>query len=186
MYFRIKKASKWILSVRSERAGGRNRAGVLFALAILFSSPALVHAQSEDTTRTERKGPEQFNSERFESPNNTPYEIGVPESEMNRYRLDDYGTSPGFFRRLEYQGFEDYLMSEEERYDPYGEEWVMKINQDLITLLELTFKEENKFLSAISRIGRFLTVGFFEPYEVPISRIEDPDRSHIESGEHEQ
>lgn len=185
MYFRIKNAFEWILPAGYERVRCRNWAGIFFVLTLLFISPALVHAQVEDTTGTEREGPEQLNFERFESPYNTPYEIGVPESEMNRYRLDDYGTSPGFFRRLEYQGFEDYLMSDEQRYEPYGEEWVMKINQDLITLLELTFKEENKFLSAISRIGRFLTVGFFEPYEVPISRVEDPDRSHIESGEHE-
>lgn len=156
-----------------------------FAIIFLVLSTVSVQAQVEDTTRTEREGPERFDYERFESPYNTPYQIGVPESEMNRYRLDDYGTSSGFFRRLEYQGFEEFLMSPEERYDPYGEEWVMQINQDLITLLELTFKEENRFLSAISRIGRFLTVGFFEPYEVPISRIEDPDRSHIESGNHE-
>lgn len=155
----------------------------IFLLFFLLIGLTGIHAQVEDTTKTERDLPERL--ERFESPYQAPYQFDIPESEINRYQLDDYGTLPGFYRRLKYQEFEDYLMSEEERYDPYGDEWVQKINQDLIVLLELTFKEENEFLSAISRIGRFLTAGFFEPYEVPITRIDDPDRSHIENGNHE-
>lgn len=156
----------------------------VFSFCLVVSTPLYAQVQ-EDTTRTEREGPEQLDFERFESPFDTPYQFRVPVSEMNRYRLDDFGTTHGFYRRLNYQGFGEFLMPSEERHDPYGEEWVQQINQDLITLLELTFSEESQFLSTIARIGRFLTLGFFEPYEVPISRIDDPDRSHIESGDHE-
>lgn len=171
-------------SVNNRQSGFKAAAFLTVFLCLCMVSAPLMAQVEEDTTKVEREGPEQFDFEQFESPFDTPYQFSVPESEMNRYRLDDFGTTPGFYRRLNYQGFGEFLMPSEERYDPYGEEWVEQINQDLITLLELTFSEESQFLSTIARIGRFLTLGFFEPYEVPISRIDDPDRSHIESGDH--
>jgi hypothetical protein len=143
---------------------------------------AEVHAQVEDdTTRVEREGPERTETERYNDFIITPYQIDIPGSQMERYRLHDFGSTYSFYRRLQYYGIEDFLFDDDQEFNMYGPEWERELNEHLAMILSATFKEQNSILQLLSRIAPFLGFGFFEPYEVPIvPRIEDGDRVYTE------
>lgn len=148
-------------------------------LIFIGFAPSL-YAQVEDTTRVEREGPEEIETLLREYPA-TPYQIDIPQFNIDHYRLDDYDGTHTFFRRLRYLSPGEILMSEEEWYDRYGAQWEREINAQLSAILQATFKEKNSLLTMIQRIAPFLGFGFFERYEVPIvPRIDDGDRVYVE------
>jgi hypothetical protein len=151
----------------------------IFMVIFLGFTPLLV-AQTEDTTRVERDGPEELETLIREHPS-TPYHINIPEFNIHHYRLDDYEGTHTFFRRLRYLTPGEILMTEEEWYDRYGAQWEREINEQLAAILQATFKEKNSLLTMIQRIAPFLGFGFFERYELPIvPRIDDADRVYVE------
>jgi hypothetical protein len=156
--------------------------GLITTLMLLFIFVPIAEAQVEDTTRTERRVPERIESNRYNSIINTPYNMSITSSGMNQYRLNDSGTRYGFYRRLNYQGAEEFLLSEDERYNPYGSEFERELNEKLMAILQEIFKEQSDILRTLSRIAPFLGFGFFERYELPPPpRIEDPDLVPVEN-----
>lgn len=155
--------------------------GKLILYVIFFTGFApLLFAQSEDTTRVEREGPEEVETLLREYPA-TPYQLDIPRFNIEQYRLDDYEGTHTFFRRLRYLSPGEILMAEEEWYERYGADWEREINAQLAAILQATFKEKNSLLTMIQRIAPFLGFGFFERYEVPIvPRIDDADRIYVE------
>lgn len=146
---------------------------VLLICMMVTDSQAQV---SEDSTRIEREGPGQPEVIRHNTYLDTPYQTGMLESNMSRYRINDYDSNYNFFRRLRYQSVEDFMLSKEEKFNPYGPEWERMMNENLMAILEATFKEKSDFFKLLSRIAPFLGFSFYEPYEVPVvPRMEDPD-----------
>jgi hypothetical protein len=138
------------------------------------------YAQTGDTTRTERQ--ELQNEELLEETldgSETPYQMDVLESDISRYQLRDYGSRSRFYRQLEYLTAEDFLMREEEGYQRYGEEWERKINEDLLKIIRATFKEDSEIMKLWKSIAPFLSFGIWEPYEVPITRVDHPNKVPI-------
>lgn len=145
----------------------------LLTLLLFVSTTSILFAQSEDTTRTERQ--ELQEEERIESTpeeNETPYQMDILQSDVNRYQLRDYGSSNRFYRQLDYMKPEDFLMRGEEGYQRYGEEWERKINEDLMAIIRATFKEDSEIMKLWKSIAPFLSFGIWEPYEVPITRVD--------------
>lgn len=147
----------------------RTFTGVIL-ITLGFASVAL--AQSEDSTKTPREFPEEQSAEQPQNPNAAPYQMDILQSDMNRYQLNDYGSTHRFYRQLNYRTPEDFLMSEEEGYNRYGAEWERKINEDLMAILRATFKEDSEIMRIWKSIAPFLSFGIWEPYEVPITRVE--------------
>lgn len=140
-----------------------------------------VYAQVEDdTTRVIREGPEETQVQIPFSPL-MPYQITIPQFNIDQYELNDYDGTYTFFRRLQFMSPGEILMAEDEWYQQYGAEWERELNANLNALLAMTFKEQNSILRMLARIAPFLGFGFFEEYEVPIvPRIDDGDRVYIE------
>lgn len=150
----------------------------IIVFTVLFSMMGSdLHAQvAEDSTRIEREGPEQPEVIRHNTFLNTPYQIGISESYMSRYQINDFDSNYNFFRRLRHQTVEDFIMGKEEGFNPYGPEWEQMINENLMAILEATFKEKSDFFRMLARIAPFLGFSFYERYEVPVvPRTEDPD-----------
>ncbi len=150
----------------------------IFAFIVLFSIGVTdLRAQvAEDSTRIEREGPEQPEVIRHNTFINTPYQTGLSESNMSRYQINDYDSNYNFFRRLRHQSVEDFILSKEEGFNPYGLEWEQMMNENLMAILDATFKEKSDFWRLLSRIAPFLGFSFYERYEVPVvPRMEDPD-----------
>lgn len=158
-----------------------------WSLLIFFLSAATVtlsFAQTEDTTRTERQElQEEELLENTPDKSETPYQMDVLESDINRYQLRDYGSRHRFYRQLEYMSAEDLLMRGEEGYQRYGEEWERKINEDLMAIIRATFKEDSEIMKLWKSIAPFLSFGIWEPYEVPITRVDYPDKVPVEEEE---
>ena len=158
---------------------------LLLSLLFLLAGVPRVFAQQEDTTRTERDVEERLELQRDTRTLHTPYQINLSPDDLNRYQLRDKGTQYGFHRRLNHLGPEGYFFNEEEHFDPYGPEWERMINEQILAILKAEFGEKSELLTRISRIARFFTFGFFEPYEVPIvprfeedhQQREAPDRN---------
>lgn len=146
----------------------------LLTFLLVVSSTSITYAQTEDTTRTERQ--ELQEEEIIESTpdkNETPYQMDILDSDVNRYQLRDYGSSNRFYRQLDYMKPKDFLMRGEEGYQRYGEEWERKINEDIMAILQATvFKDESEIMKLWKRIAPFLSFGIWEPYEVPITRVD--------------
>lgn len=151
--------------------------GIFVFMVLISMGVTDLHAQvAEDSTRIEREGPEQPEVIRHNTYLNTPYQTGLSESEMNRYQINDFDSNYNFFRRLRHHSVEDFMLGKEEGYNPYGPEWEQMINENLMAILEATFKDKNEFFRLLSRIAPFLGFGFYEPYVVPVvPRTEDPD-----------
>lgn len=138
-----------------------------------MSSTALLYGQTGDTTRTEQQElQEEGLFERTLEENEATYQMDVLPSDINRYQLRDYGSSNRFYRQLEYMKPEEFLMRGEEGYQRYGEEWERKINEDLMAIIRATFKEDSEIMKVWKSLAPFLSLGIWEPYEVPITRVE--------------
>lgn len=150
---------------------------VLVLLFISLGTFSISHAQTEDTTRTERQElqDDQILEESLDE-NETSYQMDILESDINRYQLRDYGSRSRFYRQLDYLTAEDFLMREEEGYQRYGEEWERKINEDLLKIIRATFKEDSEIMKLWKSIAPFLSFGIWEPYEVPITRVDYPNK----------
>lgn len=151
---------------------------------ISLCSATLTFAQTEDSTETERQ--ELQEEETLESTPNeseTPYRMDILESDINRYQLRDYGSTNRFYRQLEYMKPEEFLMRGEEGYQRYGEEWERKINEDLLAIIRATFKEDSEIMKLWKSIAPFLSFGIWEPYEVPITRVDYPSKVPVETVE---
>lgn len=148
---------------------------------ILSGTASVAWAQTEDTTRTPREFPEEPRTDETLDPaESTPYQMDVLRSNVQRYQLRDYGSSSRFYRQLPYRSTEDFLMSEEEGYQRYGAEWERKINEDLMTILRTTFKEDSEIMKLWKSIAPFLGFAIWEPYEVPITRVEFEQKVPVE------
>lgn len=151
---------------------------LLLSLLFLFAGIPVIYAQQEDTTRTERDLEQRMELQREMRMHHTPYSINISPSELERYRLQDKGTQYGFYRRLNHLGPREYFFNQEEHFDPYGPEWERKINEQILAILQAEFGEQIPLLNRLASIARFFTIGFFEPYEVPVvPRFEDDVRS---------
>lgn len=159
------------------------RAGGVVLITLGFTSLAL--GQTEDTTRTPREFPEEQSTEQPGDPNNAPYQMDILRSDIERYQLNDYGSTHRFYRQLKYRTPEDFLMSEEEGYNRYGAEWERKINEDLMAILRATFKEDSEIMKLWKSIAPFLSFGIWEPYEVPITRVHYDNKVPLETVEEE-
>lgn len=149
---------------------------VAFTLFISLVVTDLQAQVFEDSTRIEREGPEQPEVIRHNTFLNTPYQMGISESYMSRYQINDFDSNYNFFRRLRHQSVEEFILGKEEGFNPYGPEWEQMINENLMAILEATFKEKSEFFHLLSRIAPFLGFSFYERYEVPVvPRMEDPD-----------
>lgn len=153
----------------------------MLILVLALGTHSLAHAQNEgiDSIKTKSDVLERIREALRDPASQTPYNIDIPESEVNRYDLKDYGSSHRFYRHLKYRTAEDYLMSEQEGYDPYGPEWERKLNENLMKVLRATFKEESEIMKIWKRIAPFLAFGIWEPYEVPITRVEHPQKVRV-------
>ncbi|MCG2587042.1 hypothetical protein [Rhodohalobacter sulfatireducens] len=157
---------------------------LLLIFVISLCSATLTFAQTEDSTETERQ--ELQEEETLESTPNeseTPYRMDLLESDINRYQLRDYGSTNRFYRQLEYMKPEEFLMRGEEGYQRYGEEWERKINEDLLAIIRATFKEDSEIMKLWKSIAPFLSFGIWEPYEVPITRVDYPSKVPVETVE---
>lgn len=157
---------------------------LLLIIVISLCSATLTFAQTEDSTETERQ--ELQEEETLESTPNeseTPYRMEILESDINRYQLRDYGSTNRFYRQLEYMKPEEFLMRGEEGYQRYGEEWERKINEDLLAIIRATFKEDSEIMKLWKSIAPFLSFGIWEPYEVPITRVDYPSKVPVETVE---
>jgi len=155
---------------------------LLLIFVISLCSATLTFAQTEDSTETERQ--ELQEEETLESTPNeseTPYRMDILESDINRYQLRDYGSTNRFYRQLEYMKPEEFLMRGEEGYQRYGEEWERKINEDLLAIIRSTFKEDSEIMKLWKSIAPFLSFGIWEPYEVPITRVEFEQKVPVET-----
>ncbi|NBC03525.1 MAG: hypothetical protein GVY20_07445 [Bacteroidetes bacterium] len=155
---------------------------LLLIFVISLCSATLTFAQTEDSTETERQ--ELLEEETLESTPNeseTPYRMDILESDINRYQLRDYGSTNRFYRQLEYMKPEEFLMRGEEGYQRYGEEWERKINEDLLAIIRSTFKEDSEIMKLWKSIAPFLSFGIWEPYEVPITRVEFEQKVPVET-----
>lgn len=147
---------------------------LLLLLLLLLAGIPAVYAQQEDTTRTERDLERQLELQRDMRMMHTPYNINLSPSDWERYRLQDKGTQFGFYRRLNHLGPREYFFNQEEHFNPYGPEWERKINEQILAILQAEFGEQIPLLNRLASIARYFTIGFFEPYEVPIvPRFED-------------
>lgn len=156
----------------------------LLTFLLFVSATSFTYAQTEDTTRTE---PQELQEEEVieSTPNEseTPYQMDILESDINRYQLRDYGSSNRFYRQLEYMKPEEFLMRGEEGYQRYGEEWERKINEDLMAIIRATFKEDSEIMKLWKSIAPFLSFGIWEPYEVPITRVDFEQKVPVEQEE---
>lgn len=157
----------------------------LICLFILSAVNEVSLAQTEDTTRTPVQFPEESGNEQTRDSAETPYRMDILRQDIERYQLRDYGSTSRFYRQLEYRSPEDFLMSEQEGYQRYGREWERKINQQLLAILRETFKEDSEVMKLWKRLAPFLSFGIWEPYEVPITRVDYPDKVPVESSEEE-
>lgn len=158
---------------------------LIFLLVIGVST--LSFAQTEDTTRTERQElQDEELRENTSDESETPYQMDVLESDINRYQLRDYGSKNRFYRQLEYTKPEEFLMRGEEGYQRYGEEWERKINEDLLAIIRATFKEDSEIMKLWKSIAPFLSFGIWEPYEVPITRVDYPSKGPVETVDEEE
>lgn len=155
----------------------------VISLLLILGSVSLARAQTEDTTRTPRELPEEQGREQPENLNETPYQIDILQPDIERYELRDYGSSHRFYRQLNYRAPEDFLMSEEEGYKRYGAEWERKINEDLLAILRATFKEDSEIMKLWKSIAPFLSFGIWEPYEVPITRVDYENKVPVSDNE---
>lgn len=159
------------------------RAGMAVVLILILGFPAGLYAQAEDTVRVEveRDSLLQEQNRRYSIPARTPYQTDINRFGGARYKLYDHTGTYDFYRKLNYQDAEDFLMSEEERYDPYGPEWERQLNETILAFLEATTREESAFLQTLARIAPFLGFGFFERYEHPVpERIENPEKISVD------
>lgn len=155
---------------------------ITIAMFLFMVYIPMAEAQVEDTTRVERKIPERIESNRYNNIIHTPYNMSIFSPGMNQYQLNDKGTTYGFYRRLNYQGPKEFILTEDTGYDPYGPEWERKLNAELMAILQATFKEQSSILQTLARIAPFLGFGFFERYELPPPpRIEHPDKVPAEN-----
>ena len=149
---------------------------ILLSAIMSMTAPNLYAQVAEDSVRVEREGPEQPEEIRHNTFLNTPYQTGFSETDLNRYQIHDFDSNYNFFRRLRHQTVEDFILGKEEGFNPYGAEWEQMINENLMAILEATFKEKSDFFRMLSRIAPFLGFSFYEPYVVPVvPRTEDPD-----------
>lgn len=149
-----------------------------FVLSVLISAvaPNLYAQAAEDSVRVEREGPEQPEEIRHNTFLNTPFQSGFPKTDLNRYQINDFDSNYNFFRRLRHQTVEDFILGKEEGFNRYGAEWEQMINENLMAILEATFKEKSDFFLMLSRVAPFLGISFYEPYIDPVvPRTEDPD-----------
>ncbi|MDR9363926.1 MAG: hypothetical protein RI575_01200 [Balneolaceae bacterium] len=157
---------------------------LLLIFVISLCSATLTFAQTEDSTETERQElQEEETLESTPNENETPYRMDLLESDINRYQLRDYGSTNRFYRQLEYMKPEEFLMRGEEGYQRYGEEWERKINEDLLAIIRATFKEDSEIMKLWKSIAPFLSFGIWEPYEVPITRVDYPSKVPVETVE---
>lgn len=134
---------------------------------LLSTAPYHVFAQAEqDSTSRERTVEQQ--EERYNEYINTPYQTEISDEQLEIYNLDGTDDMYTFHKRLRYHSPEDFMFRENPAYDPYGIDWQMEINAQLLMVLETKFKDQNEFLGKLARIIPFLGLGFFEEYQVPI------------------
>lgn len=162
------------------KSGRKTSKSILLLSLIMLGAISVLHAQTEDTTRTPREIPQEPRSEETPKSSDTPYQMDVLQSDIDRYQLRDYGSTDRFYRQLKYRTPEDFLMSEEEGYNRYGAEWEKKINEDLMTILRATFKEDSEIMKLWKSLAPFLSFGIWEPYEVPITRVEYENKVPLE------
>jgi hypothetical protein len=138
------------------------------SLGLFFlMTPATVFGQAEqDSTSNEQTLQQQ--QERSSEPFRTPYQSDISNEQLEIYNLDGSDDIYTFHKRLRYHTLEDFMFRENPAYDPYGIDWQIEINTQLLMVLEETFKDQNEFLGKLARIIPFLGLGFFEEYEVPI------------------
>lgn len=180
---RIFRFMEWIQNINysPEQKPKLRKAFLIMVFALLFSvgTNSGLFAQSEDTTETQREAP-RVNPEQTQEPVRTPYNSDILQSDIERYELKDYGSNNRFYRQLKYLTAEDFLMREEEGYQRYGEKWERKINEDLMKILRATFKEESELVRILRILKPFLGFGIWEPYEVPITRVEYENKVPVE------
>lgn len=145
-------------------------------LSLGFNTLAV--AQTEDTTKVERKIPEMDR----QAPNvRTPINMDIPESAINRYRINDPDGNYTFHLRLRDENVEDFLFKEGS-YSPYGPEWERQINEELMRIVDEIFEETHPLLGIVNRIAPFLGVGFFtqQPGFRPPPRIEYENKVNVD------
>ncbi|MEX0660336.1 MAG: hypothetical protein WEA58_10665 [Balneolaceae bacterium] len=146
-------------------------------LSLGFISMAI--AQTEDTTRVDREVRERMNRQ---APNmRTPINMDIPESAMNRYRVNDPDGNYTFHLRLRDESVEDFLFKEGS-YSRYGPEWERQINEDLMKIVDEIFEETHPLLGIVNRIAPFLGIGFFtqQPEFRPPPRIEYENKVDVD------
>ena len=154
---------------------------ITIAMFLFMVYIPMAEAQVEDTTRVERKIPERIESNRYNNIIHTPYNMSIFSPGMNQYQLNDKGTTYGFYRRLNYQGPKEFILTEDTGYDPYGPEWERKLNAELMAILQATFKEQSSILQTLARIVPFLGLGWNRYEMPPPPRIEHPDKVPAEN-----
>lgn len=141
---------------------------LLFILLISVGFSDLVYSQVEDTTSTGRTGPPESEERGYNNYYNTQFQHRISNDDVNRYSLFGIDGRYTFHGRLGTQNIDEFMLSAEDRYNPYGPDWELKINEQLSAILSETFKEHNSFLQKLARIAPFLGFGFFEEYRVPV------------------
>lgn len=150
---------------------------IILILFINIGIPGTAYSQVEDTTSTGRTGPPKSQEREYNNYQKPSFQHRILIDDVNRYSLFGIDGRYTFHRRLGTTNVEDIMLSGEERYNPYGPDWEMKINEQLAAILSETFKEHNSFLQKLARIAPFLGFGFFEEYRVPIvPRMNDTER----------
>ncbi len=130
-------------------------------------NPFSANAQAEqDSTSKEKKIWQQ--EERYNDYTNTPYQTGISNEQLEIYNLDGTDDMYTFHKRLRNHTLDDFMFRENPAYDPYGIDWQMEINAQLLMVIEETFKDQNEFLGKLARIIPFLGLGFSDEYRVPI------------------
>lgn len=167
----------WILirvDISNRRLLHKAQKSVVILLAAGFLSVGCIStaiAQTEDTTRVDRQIQERI--DRQAPTLRTPINVDIPESSMNRYRVNDPDGNYTFHLRLREESVEDFLFKEGS-YSMYGPEWERQINEDLMRIVDEIFEETHPLLGIVNRIAPFLGIGFFtqQPGFRPPPRIE--------------
>ena len=133
----------------------------------VLMSPLSAYAQAEqDSTSKEQTLESQ--QERYNDYIRTPYQSEISNEQMELYNLNGTDDMYTFHKRLRHHSLEDFMFRENPAYDPYGIDWQIEINAQLLMVLEETFKDQNEFLGKLARIIPFLGLGFYDEYRVPI------------------
>jgi len=130
-------------------------------------TPDQANAQAEQDSTSKEKAIWQ-QQERYNDYINTPYQTGISTEQMKNYSLNGADDMYTFHKRLRYHSLEDFMFRENPAHDPYGIDWQIEINAQLLMVIEETFKDQNEFLGKLARIIPFLGLGFFDEYRVPI------------------